>query len=259
MSLSHSMAVKTPDGNRFGWRCAHVVWRMFDCAKPYVFSNFPKFLKPKAIQKRIGENGFIRLKGHPMICFSESAFFYSLGVCKYIYIYIQIFFIYEKFQGSNVDSMLQLMLCVPFVLLDKSFRLKACWSKILTIYIYMYAACHFWIFWILFLSIFFPLGPTIDWGTGPAWLVDWQQWKFWCFKVRNNSRLTWPVSSKGPTAFSDPLWTYLRTGPSPRGKQNIICGQRPICWGTLFGTFCQKTRVTSWYMQMRTWSPEPNG
>ena len=179
--------------------------------------------------------------------------------CVYIYIYIHIFFIYEKFQGSNVDSMLQLMLCVPFVLLDKSFRLKACWSKILTIYIYMYAACHFWIFWILFLSIFFPLGPTIDWGTGPAWLVDWQQWKFWCFKVRNNSRLTWPVSSKEPTAFSDPLWTYLRTGPSPRGKQNIICGQRPICWGTLFGTFCQKTRVTSWYMQMRTWSPEPNG
>ena len=94
VSLSHSMAVETPDGNRFGWRCAHVVWRMFDCAKPYVFSNFPKFLKPKGIQKRIGENGFIRLKGHPMICFSESAFFYSLGLCVYIYTYT--YFLYMK-------------------------------------------------------------------------------------------------------------------------------------------------------------------
>ena len=59
---------------------------------------------------------------------------HMIYVLSYVY-HIYILYIWKD-SGSSVVSLLQLMLCAPFVLLGKSpggFRLKACWSKMLTV------------------------------------------------------------------------------------------------------------------------------
>ena len=151
MSLPHSMAFSTPNGNWLRWRCVRVAWGMFQCF--HVFSQHWSFRNLKEPKQRFAKNGYIRSKDlriHDietkgfgclllfdkfMTCSFESSVvwpYYSF--CRF-YIYTHLFeyiFIFLE--------MFKIMLCMYVCL---SVCLSVCMSVCMSVCLYVFL-CVMW-------------------------------------------------------------------------------------------------------------------